>query len=217
VVDERLQGRRAVGAELGEALLGRERDQHGQAVVGADDVYGASMRFRVRLAAGIALLLLGLGAGPFGYPLSPQSDPASVDVRFPGSYAAPGTVTVVDPGAYALWESGTTGGDRCAITGPGGEVVAVGEPGLTVRWEPDGEDAIDTYTQVGTFDAPRAGDHGISCTIDDAPGTAFAVTRKPGTGLALAVLVGGVVAILAGIAVVVVAFLRRRSALHQVQ
>jgi hypothetical protein len=182
------------------------------------DVYGASMRSRAWIAAGIVLTVLGLAALGFAYPLSPRPDPAPVEISFPGSYAEPGVILVQKPGSYAIWETGTTGGDRCRVSTPSGSEIRVDEPGLTVRWEPDGQDAANIYTQVGAFEAPAAGAYGISCTIDDAPGTAFAVTQKPSTGLSLAALVGGSVAVVLGAASVVVAFVRRRrSAVHDVR
>jgi hypothetical protein len=179
------------------------------------------MRSWAWIATGIVVTVLGLAALLFAYPLSPRTEPAPVEVSFPGSFAAPGVILVTKPGSYAIWESGTTGGDRCRVSTPSGSEVRVDEPGLTVRWEPDGEDGEDAayvYTQIGAFDAPAAGAYGISCTIDDAPGTAFAVTRTPSTGLSLAALIGGSVAVVLGVATVVVAFVRRRrSAVHEVR
>ena len=176
------------------------------------------MRSRAWITAGIVVTVLGLAALLFAYPLSPRTDPAPVEVSFPRSFAEPGVILVKKPGSYAIWETGTTGGDRCRVSTQSGSEIRVDEPGLTVRWEPDGEDAANVYTQVGAFDAPAAGAYGISCTIDDAPGTAFAVTQTPGTGLSLAALVVGSVAVVLGVATVVVAFVRRRrSAVHEVQ
>ncbi|GIJ47999.1 hypothetical protein Val02_48850 [Virgisporangium aliadipatigenens] len=167
------------------------------------------MRSRAWIAAGIVVTVLGLVALAFGYPLSPRPDPAPVEVSFPGSYAKPGVIRVTKPGAYAIWQAGRTGGDRCRVSTESGAQVRVDEPGLTVRWHVD-EDAVDLYTQVGEFDAPAAGTYGISCTIDDAPGTAFSVTEAPSTGLSFAALIGGSVAVVLGAAVVVVASVRRR-------
>jgi hypothetical protein len=180
------------------------------------------MRSRTWIAAGIVVTVLGLAALLFAYPLSPRTDPAPVEVSFPGSFAQPGVILVKKPGSYAIWEIGTTGGDRCRVSTQSGSEIRVDEPGLRVRWEPDGEDGH-VYTQIGVFYAPAADAYGISCTIDDAPGTAFAVTQTPDTGLSLAALVGGSVAVVLGVATVVVAFVvvafgrRRRSDVHEAQ
>jgi len=168
------------------------------------------MRPRAWIAAGVVGTVLGLAAVLFAYPLSPRTDPTPVEVSFPRSFAEPGVILVQEPGSYAIWETGATGRDRCRVSTENGSPVRVDEPGLTVRWEPDGADGANVYIQVGAFHAPAAGAYGISCTIDDAPGTAFAVTRTPSTGLSLAALVGGSVAVVLGVASVVVAFVRRR-------
>lgn len=175
------------------------------------------MRSRAWIVAGVVVTVLGLAALLFAYPLSPRTDPAPVEVSFPRSFAEPGVILVKKPGSYAIWEIGTTGGNRCRVSTQSGSEVRVEEPGLTVRWESEGVDSDNVYTQVGAFDAPTAGAYGMSCTIDDAPGTAFAVTQTPSTGLSLAALVGGSAAVVLGVATVVVAFVRRRrSAVHEV-
>lgn len=166
------------------------------------------MRARAWIAAGIAVTVLGLAAVLFAYPLSPRTDPAPVQASFfPRSFAEPGVILVKKPGSYAIWETGMTGdGDRCRVSTQSGTEIRVDEPRLTVRWEPDGEDSgAYVYTQVGAFDVPAAGAYGISCTTDGAPGTAFAVTQTPSTGLSLTALVGGSVAIVIGVTTLIVA------------
>ena len=177
------------------------------------DVYGASMRSRAWIGAGIAVTVLGLAAVLFAYPLSPRTDPAPVQAAFfPRSFAEPGVILVNNPGSYAIWGTGMTGdGDRCRVSTQGGTEIRVDEPRLAVRWEPHGEDSgVYVYTQTGAFDVPAAGAYGISCTTGGAPGTAFVVTRTPSTGLSLTALVGGSVAIVLGVTTLIVASVRRR-------
>jgi hypothetical protein len=183
--------------------------------------YGARMRFRVWLTVGVALLIAGLGAGAFAYPLSPDPDGSRHDLGFAVPFADPGGASVSGPGTHAIWQAGKTkpDGDRCRVTGPDGQAVPMREPRLLVRWEPDlGEDAVDAYTMLATFDLPARGEYKVECTADpDAPGAGFLVTDEPDTTVSLGVGVVALVALLAGLAVLVLTVLDRRSRLHEVK
>ena len=167
------------------------------------------MRSRAWITGGIVVTMLGLAVVLLIYPLSPRGDPAPVQV-FAGSSDEPDVILVKEPGSYAIWQLGTTGSDRCRVSTRSGSEIRVDEPRLTVRWEPQSVDSDNTYTQVGAFDAPTADAYTLSCTTDDAPVTAFAVTRTPQTGLPLTALVTGAAAVALGAATAVVAVVRRR-------
>src|SRR5689334_22087612 len=165
---------------------------------------------RSRVAAVVVLLVLGLAGLAFGYPLS--ASPTPVEVSFPGSYTAPGVVTLTAPGPHTVWAAGATrhDGNRCRIGAPDGGAVKVESPRLPVRWETDDSDAVDTYTAIGTFDAPRAGGYRIGCSIDPAvPGTSFAVTREAGMVGSVVAIVVGALCVLAAAALAVLTWRRR--------
>ncbi|GIJ73892.1 hypothetical protein [Virgisporangium ochraceum] len=161
----------------------------------------------------LVLVVLGIAGITYGVPLHPVPDPAVAETSFPGTYGSPGVVTVEKPGAYTVWEDGPYShrSIRCRVSGPGGESVRLTAPRFLVRWETDDSDAVDNRTALGTFDAPRAGRYGLDCPFDtEVPGVGFVVTEEPDLTRSLAATVGGAVALLAGAAVAVTAFVRRR-------
>jgi hypothetical protein len=162
------------------------------------------------------LLVSGLVGLALGFPL--RATPSPVEVRFVGPYTGPGLIVVTEPGSYTVWEAGDIrhDGNRCRITTESGAAVAVTAPRLPVRWETDDSDAVDTYTAIGSFDAPGAGMYGIACSVDPAtPGTNFVVSSEPDVVPSLVAVVGGAVCVLAGAVVAVLVWRRRRVAVPQ--
>lgn len=173
------------------------------------------MRHRVWYGVTLALLSLGLVGTAIGYPLSPSPEPALVGDTYHGlDGGRPGEVAVERAGTYAIWESGKTHPDRsrCRVTRSDGSAVPVTAPRLMVYWYPAlSGDAIGVWTEVATFDAPRADRYTISCTVDpDSPGHSFEVTDRPNVTLTLASTIGGVGALVAAAAIGVTTFVRRR-------
>lgn len=161
----------------------------------------------------LVLVVLGIAGITYGVPPAPASDPAVVETTFPGDYGSPGVVTVEKPGAYTVWEDGPLHHEfiRCRVSGPDGGSVRVTAPRFLVRRETDDSDAVDARTALGTFDAPRAGRYGLDCPFNwEIPGVSFVVTEKPDLTRSYAATIGGAVALVAGAAVAVTAFVRRR-------
>ena len=105
-----------------------------------------------------------------------------VEVRFPGSYEATGTIAVEHPGLHAIWAGGEPAADatRCAISAPPGKAVSVTTAGRHVEWVNRGEDDA-VYTWIASFDAPTAGTYTIRCRPDpNAPGAAYLVSEGVG-------------------------------------
>jgi hypothetical protein len=173
------------------------------------------MRHRAWYGASLVLFLLGLVGTAIGYPLSPSPEPALVGDTYHDLVGGrPGEVTVERAGTYAIWESGKTRPDRgrCRVAGPDGAAIPVTAPRVMVQWYPTwGGDATGVWTEIATFDAPRADRYTILCAVDPAaPGRSFEVTDRPNVILTLASTIGGAVALVAAAAIGVTTFVRRR-------
>jgi hypothetical protein len=161
----------------------------------------------------LVLVVLGIVGVAYGVPPSPATDPTAVETSFPGAYGSPGVVTVEKPGTYTVWKDGLFGRDgfACRVSGPDGETVRLTRPLFLVRWEITDSDAVGARVALGTFDAPRAGRYGLDCPFNtEVPGISFVVTEEPDLTRSYAATIGGTVALLAGAALAVTAFVRRR-------
>jgi hypothetical protein len=131
---------------------------------------------RVWYAIAVVLLVAGVAGVIL---LVRQSDPHLVEVRFPGSYEATGTIAVEHAGPHAIWADGGPPVDagRCVVKAPSGEAVSVIKPDRHVDWVNRGEDDA-VYTWIASFDAPTAGTYSIRCRPDPkAPGAAYLVSE----------------------------------------
>lgn len=162
----------------------------------------------------VALLLL--VAGFFGLrhvsASTPRPEPEALEVRFPGSSAAPGTVVVRHAGEHAIWASGDPAPDanRCRVTAPSGPAVPVSAASTRVVWEVRAEDDA-AYTWIATVEAAQPGTYGLRCTPDpEAPGAAYHVTERPAGGPAIGLGVAGGVAVLTAVVLALATFARRR-------
>ena len=165
-------------------------------------------------AVALVLLAAGLYGLHFLAPISLSSDPAALELRFPGVNTAPGTVAVPRSGEYAIWAAGDPepDADRCRITAPSGTAVPVTEAARRVLWEVASEDDA-VYTWIVGFRAAGPGSYGIRCGLDPAaPGASYTVTGRPDTGPAVRRGVAGAAGVLAALVLATVTFLRRRRA-----
>ncbi len=159
----------------------------------------------VLLAAGLYGLLPALSA-------TRVSDPKALELRFPGSATAAGTVGVQRAGEHAIWASGSPDPDagRCRITAPSGPAVPVTAPSKRVDWVVAGEDDA-VYTWIATFEAAQPGLYGIQCSSDPkAPGASYYVTERPDVASTTGRTVAGTAGVLLAVALAVVTFVRRR-------
>jgi hypothetical protein len=160
----------------------------------------------------LVLLLAGLYGLNSVSPITQAPDAVALEMRFPGTTAAQGTVVVQQAGEHAIWASGGPERDanRCRITAPSGPAVPVTAAPARVVWEIASEDDA-VYTWIAGFSAARPGTYGIQCSPDpEAPGAAYHVTKRPAIGPAVARGAAGGVAVLAAAALALTIFLRRR-------
>ena len=167
---------------------------------------------RIWYVVALALLATGLYGLHFVAPITQGSDAETLEVRFPGSYAAPGTVVVREAGEYAIWASGGPERDasRCRVTAPAGAAVPVTVASTRVLWTVAEEDDA-VYTWVAGFPATQPGTYGLQCRPDPAaPGATYSVTERPDTGPAIRRAVAGGVGVLLAVALAAATVLRRR-------
>jgi hypothetical protein len=167
---------------------------------------------RVPYVVALILLAAGLYGLHFVSPITRTSGAEPLELRFPGSAAAPGTVVVRQAGDYAIWASGDPERDanRCRITAPSGAAVPVTAASMHAVWVVASEDDA-VYTWIARFAAAQPGAYGIRCGIGpEAPGAAYHVTEPPAVGPAIGRGVAGGAAVLAAVALAVATFVRRR-------
>jgi hypothetical protein len=135
---------------------------------------------RVWYAIAAVLLVAGVAGTVLMVRRFPEN-PRLVEVRFPGSYEATGTIAVTHAGPYAIWADGgpSVDADRCAVHTPSRENVIVTAPKRRANWTNHAEDDA-VYTWIASFDAPTAGTYTIRCRPDpNAPGAAYLVSERP--------------------------------------
>ena len=167
---------------------------------------------RIWYVVALLLFVAGLYGLHFVSPVTPRPAPQALELRFPGSSAAQGTVVVPRTGEHAIWASGgpTRDAGRCQVTAPSGTAAPVTAAPLPVEWVvPEEDDAA--YTWIATFEADRPGTYGLRCDPDpEAPGAAYTVTRRPAVGPAVGFGMAGGIAVLAAVALAVTTVARRR-------
>src|SRR6185312_15086054 len=110
------------GLVLGPVHLGRDQ-RVGPAHPGDDTGYCRRVA-RVWYAIAAILLVAGVAGTVLMVRRFPE-DPRLVEVRFPGSYEATGTIAVTHAGPYAIWADGgpPVDANRCILKKPDGAAI----------------------------------------------------------------------------------------------
>jgi hypothetical protein len=171
----------------------------------------------VLLSVGGLAVVVGI-AGLVSSLFFPRTEPRPLQVRPAGQWYDSFTVDIPDPGRYAIWATRPTeapDAERCQVSAGDGSPTATGSPALTVKWiEVATDDTL--WTWIADFEAPQPARYAFSCRLDaGSPGQQYTVTAKPGAGLTLSLLAqryrGLAVAVLvAGVVILLSAGLRRR-------